>query len=702
MQNLFPPKPSGLPAGITEPSAAFKKEVIKVFFLCVVFFVLYLLLLACTIGIAILFGFLGILLVSEVHGVITLMLALGAIGMGVMLVYFMLKSLAIKKNEPITTVGEITQNTDPVLYNFISKVCAETKAPSPKKIFLIDDVNAFVSYDSVLLSLFFPARKNLYIGLGLINSSTVSELKAVIAHEFGHFSQGSMRFSSYVYHFNQIIYKMVADNAEYNASLEKWAGFSGYFALFARLNVGLIRAVQSIMSAFYKVLNKGYMGLARQMEFHADAVAASVAGSAPLITNLYRMELAKASYDHLLAYYNGLVKENIKADNLFTHHFKLMQLLALRENIQLKNGFPIIDAGTVSQLGGSSIVIKDQWASHPSDEDRESALRKLNIVSETIDESAWMLFSNPDATQAEHSERLYEGVSFSPDAVVLSIEEFELKYQDLLRLKNFQPEYNGYYNNRYISCFELNLSDYTPEDISMDSLFSKEWLRVPKTVSRMENDILILDSISAEGADYKSFDFEGLRYPIEDAFSIKNHLNKELKADRAKLREHDQEIYYIARRNASVKGLQNELENAFQLMFSQVNRTEADISLYNELMQEVAPAYSRLPYDEIKVLVMKIIHKEKQLKERICEILENERILQVSEFREDIEHIQALNSSSHVYFTHGKYLEEQLDLLNLASNAFLNITTGYCFMVKKEALEMQLKLLQAQTLEVER
>jgi Zn-dependent protease with chaperone function len=39
-------------------------------------------------------------------------------------------------------------------------------------------------------------RKNLQIGIGLVNSVTVSEFKAVLAHEFGHFSQRSMKVAA--------------------------------------------------------------------------------------------------------------------------------------------------------------------------------------------------------------------------------------------------------------------------------------------------------------------------------------------------------------------------------------------------------------------------------------------------------------------------------------------------------------------------
>lgn len=691
MQNLFPPKPLHVPAGITMPSAAFKKEIVKVFTLCILFFLLYLLLLTAMIGIAFLAGYLGILLVSAIRGFIPLMLAIGAIGMGVMLIYFMLKALMLKEADPIATVAEVTEESDPHFFSFIKKVCEETQAPFPKRIFLVDDVNAFVSFDSLFLSLFLPARKNLYIGLGLINMCTVSELKAIIAHEFGHFSQGSMRFGSYVYHVNQIIYKMVADNAGYNASLEKWANYSSYFALFARINISLIQLVQRIMKSFYKVLNKGYRGLARQMEFQADAVAASVAGSLPLISSLYRMDLATTSYSHTLDFYNNLVKNNLKADNLFAHHLKSMQMLALREDVQLKGGFPMVDAQTINRLGGSRIVVKDQWASHPSVEDREAALLKLNVLSETIDESSWKLFTDPVKVQTAQTDRLYQNVTFSDEPALLNVDEFEKRFSEQLLVNNFQPEYKNYYNDRDILPFELDLPDYAPEDIATADLFSEEYLQLPKQLNQIGQDIAILDAIAAEESDYESFDFDGQRYPVGDAYSVKAHLEAERVVVREKINRHDQDIYYTAYRKAKLNNTEKDLIIAYQTMFDQGAATDKDIALYNEMANQVAPAYSQLPLDEIKQLVLKIIDKETILKERLAEVLTNTGITNIDAIKDDLEQLQSLVDSRHVYFTQNNYLNEQLDLLNTACNAFLNVISHYNFKVKKNALEIQLR-----------
>ena len=49
-----------------------------------------------------------------------------------------------------------------------------------------------------MLNFIFPSKKNLEIGLPLVNALTLSELKAVLAHEFGHFAQGTGMRITYV------------------------------------------------------------------------------------------------------------------------------------------------------------------------------------------------------------------------------------------------------------------------------------------------------------------------------------------------------------------------------------------------------------------------------------------------------------------------------------------------------------------------
>jgi Zn-dependent protease with chaperone function len=121
---------------------------------------------------------------------------LGLMCLGISVIYFLIKFIFVRSKDENASRVEITENQQPRLFAFIRQLSKETHTPFPKKIFISPDFNACVFYNSGFRSMFLPVRKNLEIGLGLVNSINASELKAVIAHEFGHFSQRSMKLGS--------------------------------------------------------------------------------------------------------------------------------------------------------------------------------------------------------------------------------------------------------------------------------------------------------------------------------------------------------------------------------------------------------------------------------------------------------------------------------------------------------------------------
>ena len=99
---------------------------------------------------------------------------------------FLIKGLFFKQHSGGSKDFEVTRAEQPRLFQFLDRLAAETKAPKPHKVYLSGGVNACVFYDLSILNFLFPSRKNLELGLGLVNSLTLTEFKAVLAHEFGH------------------------------------------------------------------------------------------------------------------------------------------------------------------------------------------------------------------------------------------------------------------------------------------------------------------------------------------------------------------------------------------------------------------------------------------------------------------------------------------------------------------------------------
>src|SRR5207302_10138521 len=132
----------------------------------------------------------------------------------------------------------------------------DTGAPEPARIVVSPEVNAGVFYACTFWGLFFPAPKNLHIGLGLVNCLNLVEFKAVLAHEFGHFSQRSMRLGTYVYTANRIIREIIFGRDWLDESL--------------KVLTPVLKSIRWVLGGLFRVINFAQASLLRQMAFQAD------------------------------------------------------------------------------------------------------------------------------------------------------------------------------------------------------------------------------------------------------------------------------------------------------------------------------------------------------------------------------------------------------------------------------------------------
>ena len=83
------------------------------------------------------------------------------------------------------------------------------------------------------------------------------------------------------------VYKrQLYDNNWYGTLAQKIADVHAIIGFFVMVAAKIIQGIQFILRKVYEVVNLSYMSLSREMEFHADEVAANITGSKPLITSL--------------------------------------------------------------------------------------------------------------------------------------------------------------------------------------------------------------------------------------------------------------------------------------------------------------------------------------------------------------------------------------------------------------------------------
>jgi Zn-dependent protease with chaperone function len=87
---------------------------------------------------------------------------------------------------------------EPVLWREVTGLAKWVGTAPPDEIRLVPDVNAGVSEDTRLLGLR-AVRRHMYIGLPLLATLTVAEMRSVLGHELGHYSGSHTRLGAPTY-----------------------------------------------------------------------------------------------------------------------------------------------------------------------------------------------------------------------------------------------------------------------------------------------------------------------------------------------------------------------------------------------------------------------------------------------------------------------------------------------------------------------
>ena len=110
---------------------------------------------------------------------------------GVLFIY-MLKNIFKFQSSYKPDAIEIFEDEHPKLFEFIHQVCDDIGAAYPHRVYVDFHVTAAaIPETSSIFNLILPTKRSLLVGLGLVNTMNLTEFKALLAHEFGHFAKGA-------------------------------------------------------------------------------------------------------------------------------------------------------------------------------------------------------------------------------------------------------------------------------------------------------------------------------------------------------------------------------------------------------------------------------------------------------------------------------------------------------------------------------
>jgi Zn-dependent protease with chaperone function len=233
------------------------------------------------------------------------LLYFGPIFAGPILIFFLLKPFLARESVQFESFM-LSPSGEPLLFAFLGKVCDLVGAPVPKRVQVNAEVNASASFRRGAWSMF-GNDLTLTIGLPLVAGLSARQFAGVLAHEFGHFAQGTaMRVSFVIGAINQWFHRVVFERDEWDEWLvmqsEDDDNRLAIVLYLARFGVWVARGVLWVLMMAGHALS---CFMSRQMEFDADSHQARLVGSEVFAATMQRI--------HLLAFAQEQTRNDLAA-----------------------------------------------------------------------------------------------------------------------------------------------------------------------------------------------------------------------------------------------------------------------------------------------------------------------------------------------------------------------------------------------------
>ncbi|MDC8004119.1 M48 family metallopeptidase [Aureisphaera galaxeae] len=554
MQSLYSSGPTNVPPQLTKPTASFTKHVWLSVTGLLLFAVLYIVLMVW-------FGRLAYYTWMSGGSLWNYILAGGYS----FLCLFMLKSLFfLSKREENPMRHYVTQKEEPVLFDFLYKLADEAGAPRPHKVFLTDRVNASVSYDLSLLNLIFPSKKNLEIGLGLVNVLSLGEFKAVLAHEFGHFAQRSMLLGRYVYVAQQIAARIIGKRDIFDSFLNLISSIDIRISWIGWILSILVWAVRALIETCFSVVRVAERALSREMEFQADLVAVSLTGSDALIHALHRLQVADEAYANAVDVVNMKLGDKKAVKNLYKLQSNYIEKMAWVLNQPDFGQSPKIhEENPESHRIFSSRAYNppQMWATHPADKDREENAKRQYIAAEIDERPADSLLSDPEAFEESMTAALIKTAKVETE-IMPTEEAITYQNKEYFNWSFLDPKYNSAFLNRFaytnfdtveeVLNHEIaNTSDFAPE---FDRLYGELMAQKLEEMKEIKEEIEALEVARNEVVtmEKRTIWHRGDRIKRKDIPELVKGLQIEEKEIRDRLKNHDSRARTLHWKAASI------------------------------------------------------------------------------------------------------------------------------------------------------
>ena len=241
----------------------------------------------------------------------------GVLLVGVLGGVFMVKPLFAPRAKPVAVV-ELDPEEEAPLFELVEALCDNVGAPVPSAIHINADVNASASFRRGVVSMF-RNDMALTIGMPLAGVLTLREFVGVLAHEFGHFSQGAgMRITYIVRSVSGWFARVVYERDGWDETLKKAADHMPHWGLTITLWIAmfLIWTTRRILWCLMWLGHLLSCAMLRQMEYDADRYEARVSGSDSFVSTADKLTLYAAANEAAMGLLGDAWRERRLGDDM--------------------------------------------------------------------------------------------------------------------------------------------------------------------------------------------------------------------------------------------------------------------------------------------------------------------------------------------------------------------------------------------------
>jgi Zn-dependent protease with chaperone function len=556
--SLYPPGPVDVPDDLTQVTAEYKSQTFFVLLSLGLFFFLYL---------GLMFGCFAFLIWAFFFATIDprrgnvgfIMFCRFILGVpALMLLVYMVKNLLKFERPNKNWYIEITEDEHPKLFDFIDRICEETGAKLPNKVYVDFTVNAAAISSTSFFHLFIPTSKDLLLGLGLVNAINLTEFKALLAHEFGHFSQKGSKIGSYVYQSMRIVDNIVYGEDWFDRFINGWCRLDIRISFVAWIFWGILWCLRHILIGLRFTIAYFKLALSRQMEFNADLVAVSLAGSDAPVHLLHKSIFADECFTQTVEDLKIAMDHHLYTSDLFFHQSRAAEYLRLRRKdptLGIPPALPANPTKTTQVFKDEDNRLAEMWSTHPSNFDREENAKEYYIRTEFDERSPWLLFDQVAELREKVTYKFYRFFfKISKDVILADPEEIQGFIDDERSETTYDAKYQGLYDSRNLllpDVYELaQEAKRLPLSVAQlldtqKNLYRAEVKHKAQLYGKRIEERRVLSAIVQRRymPPNEEIEFRGEIYDLDEAKSLLKKVEKELKNDNKWLGELDKQVF---------------------------------------------------------------------------------------------------------------------------------------------------------------